>query len=106
MNLTRLDEVPPRELFPGCRGQFVHGENLTVAHWTFEPGTPLPLHAHPHEQVINLVRGTFELTVEGETRQLSPGSVVVVPGGAPHSGQAITEAYIIDVFYPVREDYR
>ncbi|NLS77143.1 MAG: cupin domain-containing protein [Chloroflexi bacterium] len=106
MNLTQLDRLAPKELYPGCRGQFVHAQNVTVAHWSFWPDTPLPLHSHPHEQVVNVVRGTFELTVDGETQRLGPGSVVVVPGGTPHSGKAITETYIIDVFYPVREDYR
>jgi len=30
----------------------------------------------------------------------------VIPGGVPHAGKSITESRVIDVFHPVREDYR
>ena len=59
-----------------------------------------------HEQVVNVLRGEFELTVDGETKHLKPNDVACIPSNAVHSGKAITDCYILDVFYPVREDYR
>jgi len=50
--------------------------------------------------------GEFELTVDGETKRLGPGSVVVLPPHIVHSGEAITASSILDVFCPVREDYK
>ncbi len=52
------------------------------------------------------MEGSFELTVAGETQVLEPGSVAVIPGNAPHSGKALTECRILDVFQPPRDDYR
>jgi len=46
------------------------------------------------------------MTVAGETRLLEPGMVAVIPPEARHSGRALADCYILDVFYPVREDYR
>ncbi len=106
MNLTHLRDLPVRELIPGLRGRMVHSAHMTIAHWEFAADTPLPMHQHPHEQIINVITGNFELTVDGEIARLGPGDVVVVPGGVPHGGKALTVSYVIDVFHPVREDYR
>jgi quercetin dioxygenase-like cupin family protein len=53
-----------------------------------------------------MIEGKFELTVDAEAKILTPGAVVIVPPNVPHSGKAITDCRIIDVFHPVREDYR
>ncbi len=48
----------------------------------------------------------IELTIDGETQTLRPGTVGIIPSNAVHSGKAITPCRIIDAFHPVREDYR
>ncbi|MFA0889791.1 MAG: cupin domain-containing protein [Synergistales bacterium] len=107
MNVFELEKVQERELAPGFFARMVHSGNMTFAYWRILEGSGLPAHSHPHEQVVNLLEGTFELTVAGESRVLVPGNdVVVVPPNAPHSGRALTPCRILDVFYPVREDYR
>jgi len=106
MDVFEVSDLEVRDLLEGTEARFVHGETMTVAYWRFEPGVRLPEHAHPHEQVTNVIEGEFDLTVEGETRRLRSGSVVVIPPDAQHSGRAVTDCRIIDVFHPVREDYR
>jgi quercetin dioxygenase-like cupin family protein len=106
MPFLNLHDLEAKELVPGFKGRFVHSENMTVAYWDIEVGAVLPEHAHSHEQVASMIAGEFELTVNGETRVLRPGSVAIVPSNAVHSGRAITMCRIIDAFYPVREDYR
>jgi quercetin dioxygenase-like cupin family protein len=87
MEVLKLSEVAGRELLEGAEARFVHAETMTVAYWDFDPGVTLPEHAHPHEQVMNLIEGVFELTVNGETTRLEAGSVVVIPADAVHSGR-------------------
>jgi len=106
MNRLQLDKLEAREVVPGCIGRFVHSDNMTISHWAFEAGAVLLAHSHPHEQVANFIEGEFELTVAGETQHLGPGDVVIISPNVVHSGRAISECYIIDAFYPVREDYR
>ncbi len=101
-----LGNLTANEAIPGYHGKFVHTENMTIAYWEIEAGAPLPSHSHFHEQVANVIKGEFELTVNGETHILRPGSVAVIPANVEHSGRAITDCYLIDIFYPVREDYR
>ena len=103
MDLSDLEE---KDLLPGFKVRFVHSETMTSAYWTVEEGAVLPEHSHPHEQVANVLEGEFELTIDGESKILTSGSVGVVPPNAVHSGKAINECRILDVFHPVREDYR
>ena len=70
------------------------------------PGALLPEHSHHHEQVVHLYEGEFELTVEGVPILATPGTVFAIPPNARHSGRALSACRIMDVFCPVREDYR
>ena len=106
VSVLTLSEMEGKELIPGAKGRFVHSENMTLAFWEFEAGTLLPEHSHPHEQIIYVTEGVFDLAVEDETYHLEAGMVVVIPPNAHHSGTSITRCQIIDVFYPVREDFR
>lgn len=106
MSFTKLEDLPAREQMPGFRGRFIHGDTVTIVHWDVTAGAVLPEHSHPHEQISNLLEGEFEMTVDGQARRLGAGSVAVVPSHAVHSGRALTDCRFIDVFHPVREDYR
>ena len=82
MNSYSLESVKERELFPGFVGKFIHSDNMTFVYWDIAADSPLPAHSHPHEQVINMFEGQFEIRLTGgETRVLGPGEVYVIPGG-------------------------
>ena len=102
----KIDDVEEKELLPGTRVRFVHSDRMTIAYWHFDPDTHLPEHSHPHDQICNVIEGEFELTVDGVLEKMRAGHVRVIPPDAVHSGHSITACKIIDVFSPVREDYR
>ncbi len=91
---------------PGFKGRFIHTDRLTIVHWQIDAGARLPEHSHPHEQVSSLLEGEFEMTIDDTSRHLTAGSVAVVPPDVVHSGRAVTACRFIDVFQPVRDDYR
>ena len=37
---------------------------------------------------------------------MKSGKVMVLAPNVPHSGKALTDVNVIDVFHPVREDFR
>jgi quercetin dioxygenase-like cupin family protein len=101
-----LDSLPEREVFPGFHGRFVHSDGMTFAWWRIDEGAEVPEHAHPHEQVVNMLEGELSLTVAGTEHVLHAGDVVAIPGGVRHAAKALLPSRVLDVFSPVREDYR
>ena len=102
----QLSDIPPFEISRGFTARFIHTESMTLAFVDIEAGADLAQHAHVHEQVVNLLEGEFELVVDGTPVRLVPGQSYAIPSNMPHSGRAITACRILDVFNPVREDFR
>lgn len=102
----KLDQLATKEIIPGFFGKFIHTANVTIGHFTVKAGSVLPEHAHPHEQTTNLLEGELEMTVGGQTNVCKAGDVIVIPPNVKHAGKALTDCRLIDVFQPVREDYR
>ncbi len=73
MGFLELKSITEKEIVPGYRARFVHGDNLTLAYWDVDPGAELPEHSHPHEQVANVLEGKFELTVDWRTEGAGTG---------------------------------
>jgi len=101
----KLEDLPPRTMLPGFNGRFIHTSHTSHVFWEIDQGHELPEHSHPNEQVVTMLAGTFELRVDGVPHRLEPGKVLVIPPNVPHSGVAITDSRILDVFTPPREDY-
>jgi len=107
MTYYAFSEMPIRKPAEGIEMRVIHGERLTLAYFTFTPGTPLPEHHHPHEQIGTVVRGAIEVTIAGETRTVSAGGAYHIPANAVHSARCLQgPAEVIEVFAPVREDFK
>lgn len=105
MPFVDQDSLPSKELFPGYVAKMVHTDSMTIVYWSIKAGAAIPEHHHVHEQVTNVLSGSFELVVDGEPKLLKPGIVAVIPSNVPHFGHAVTDCEMLDVFSPVRNDY-
>ncbi len=101
-----LSELTSKEIMPGYHGKLVHGETISWVFWNVEKDAEVPEHQHHHEQIMHVVEGEFEFTLDGQTKNYHPGDVVVIPSNTPHSGKALTPCKLMDVFSPVREEYK
>lgn len=101
-----IDNLPVREIFPGLRARLVHSARTSQSWVEIDPGVSFPEHQHPHEQTVNVLEGTLDLVVAGEPIVLTAGQSYVIPPDVPHAGRARTACRVLDVFAPVREDYR
>jgi quercetin dioxygenase-like cupin family protein len=106
MAMITINDLSVREIFPGIRARLVHSAQTTQSWVELDSGATFPEHHHPHEQTVNVLEGTLELVVDGATFVLSAGQSYVIPSHAPHAGRARTACRVLDVFAPVREDYR
>ena len=67
------------------KGKLATGESLEVHETTLPPGgTPHPPHHHAHSEMWLIREGTVELTVNGATYHLGPGSVGFVHSNDEH----------------------
>ena len=101
-----LSTIPSKEIMPGYHGKLIHAENMSIAFWEVEKDAQVPEHSHVNEQIMQVLQGQFEFTVNGETQIYGPQDIVIIPPHAPHSGRALTECKLMDVFSPVRSEYK
>lgn len=99
-------DLKQNEIAPGFLARFVHTENLTIAYVNIKSGSVLPEHSHVQVQITQVIEGKLELTMGGETQVLEAGKIAVIPSHVKHSAIARSECKVIDVFNPVREDYK
>ncbi len=104
--MQQIKNVPPRELVPGFTGRYVHGKDMTLGYIEIKAGNDLPQHQHPHEQITFILEGQLDMVIGGEACSLSAGMYYVIPSNVPHGAVAMTDCKVIDVFNPVREDYK
>ena len=95
------------EIFPGVNIFTCAGERMMLSLVEFQPLAVVQPHSHPHEQMGMLLEGELTFTIGGETKTLQPGEMWRIPGGVIHSAVAGDKPVkALDVFHPIREDYR
>jgi quercetin dioxygenase-like cupin family protein len=104
---TRFRDIAEFELAAGVTGRPLFGEGAMINLIEFEPNAEVPLHSHPHEQLGLVLRGVQVLIVDGVEHPLGPMECYVLPGGVEHAARCGPEgATVVDVFQPVRDDYK
>jgi quercetin dioxygenase-like cupin family protein len=102
----KFSDIETKEIVPGYFSKLIHTENNTVNFIEVKAGDAIPRHRHIHQQCSFVIEGKFEMTVDDVAQVLEPGTFAVIPSNAWHSGIAVTDSRLIDIFSPVREDYR
>ncbi len=106
MPFINFDSVKVKDLTPAIHGRYVHSERMTIGRVVLDRGASLPEHSHPNEQLTTVLQGEMELTVDGVPQLLREGMLAVIPSNAKHFARSTNGCVVIDVFQPVREDYR
>ena len=95
-----------KNLAPDMTGQYAHGERSTFGFIELKKGSSVPMHSHVHEQITYIIEGQLDMVIGGTEYSLTNGMYHVIPSNIPHSAIAVTDCKVIDVFGPVREDYK
>ena len=109
MNVSKISEVKPVVIKPGCTRRIIHTDHMMMVAIDFTGGpasNPDPPHNHPHEQVTYMAQGEVLYFIGEESVRLAPGDMVAVPPDLPHRIQLLTPtARLIDAFTPLRQDF-
>ena len=107
VQIIKLADQPGWTAAPGVHMRAAFGTGAMLNRVELEPGAQVLLHSHPHEQLGLVVSGTLIIEIAGVKHRLGPNDAYVIPGGIDHAGQGGPDGcVVIDVFDPVREDYR
>ncbi len=104
--MSLIKDIKPKPLALGLTGYYAHGERMTLGLVEIEAGSQLAEHKHPHEQITYIIEGQLDMMIGGKPYSLTAGMVHVIPSNTLHSAIAKTDCKLIDVFNPVREDYK
>jgi quercetin dioxygenase-like cupin family protein len=102
-----VEECGRHTIFPGVTVRTCAAERMMLSLVDLEPGSVVEEHAHPHEQVGMLLEGSATFTIGGEEKTLRPGDFYRIPGNVRHKVVVHDRpCRALDIFYPVREEYR
>ena len=101
------DEMGRHTIFPGVHIRTSAADRMMLSLVDLEPHSVVEEHAHPHEQVGILLSGRMVFTIGGEEKTVGPGDMWRIPGGVRHKVRVLDEpCRALDIFTPVREEYR
>lgn len=103
---SNASELTPIQIWTGVTARAVDGAQATFAHIELEPNTAVPEHHHVNEQTGILLRGSMSFTIGGETKEIRPGEMWVIPADVPHSVVSGPDgATLAELFSPPRADW-
>jgi unsaturated pyranuronate lyase len=101
-----LNEIPEENVTDLFSRKFFTGENITFAFLTIRKGSVVPLHHHDSEQFSYCITGSLQFRIGGEDLTLKAGELVQIPPNVPHEAVAFEDFTGIDIFAPIRKDWR
>jgi len=94
------------EIRDGVRLHAIGGEQVLLCRVNYDAGKEVPWHAHDEsEQVMVILEGEVEMTIEHETRTLAPGDVAVVNRGLRHRLRSERGVTFFEALAPVPLDH-
>jgi len=67
--------MTPKVPGPGVEMRVIHGEKMTLVFFRLQPGAGIPLHAHLHEQIGTVLKGSIELVIADEKNPTRGGGL-------------------------------
>jgi len=101
------DECAKHTIFPGVVIKTYAADKMMLSVVDLEPHSVVEEHSHPHEQVGMLLAGRAIFYIGQEQKTLAAGDLYRIPGHVRHKVIVLdAPARAIDIFCPVRDEYR
>ncbi len=101
------EECSRHTIFPGVTISTCAADKMMLSNVDLIPGAEVAEHSHPHEQVGMVLEGRAVFYIGGEHKTMHKGDMYRIPGQVKHRVVALAEGLkALDIFYPIREDYR
>jgi quercetin dioxygenase-like cupin family protein len=100
-------ERSTHSIFPGVTIHTCPAEKMMLSYVELAANSVVDEHSHPHEQVGMVLEGRVHFFIGGEDKVLGKGDMFRIPGNVKHRVVTLGDpARVLDIFHPIREDYR
>jgi len=106
MELYNWTTIEEETLNPLISRRVIHTERMTVCRIRLKKGAVVPMHSHENEQITMLESGALRFIFDQEDKVIRAGETLAIPPHAPHRVEALEDSLAVDLFAPVREDWR
>src|SRR5262245_28621001 len=90
LHVSQAQQVGARRIDLQRHDLSITGREVVQTIVELAPGTTAPRHSHPGEEIIYVLEGTWEYTLEGKPPVVvTAGGVLFIPAGAVHSARNI-----------------
>jgi quercetin dioxygenase-like cupin family protein len=104
--LHRWDEIALEKVTEMLSRKVVSGEREMLVQVYIKRGCLVPMHAHDSEQMTYVLQGALKFLVDGDEITVREGEVLLIPSGVPHQAEALEDTFELDVFSPIRAEWR
>ncbi len=87
------------------RKVMAYNDNLMVVKVKFKAGSVGNLHSHPHCQITFVESGVFEFTINGVTKIVRAGDMLMKEPNVVHGCKCLEDGMLIDTFTPMRKTF-
>lgn len=88
--VARAQQVGSRRINLQRHDLGIPGREVIQVRVELDPGTTAPRHSHPGEEIIYVLDGTWEYTLEGQPPVIvKAGEVLFIPAGTIHSARNV-----------------
>jgi quercetin dioxygenase-like cupin family protein len=103
----KKNDLKVKQVLRSSQLRAVANEHVMITLFDFGPDDEvMPNHHHPHEQITYILKGSVKMIAGGKSQVLDAGQGAVIPPNVEHEVIALEkDSQVLDVFYPLREDY-
>ena len=94
-DLGTVQKILGGPTYSTAHGPCVEGDRIIVGLMRMKAGTGAEPHAHPNEQWIYILEGTFCAHIGGKEIEAKPGSVIYIPANTIHDGKATPDGDVV-----------
>ncbi len=96
-NLAEVAEELVTPQHSTAMGRLITGKQVEFGILRFKAGEGAKMHAHPHEQVVYVVKGRMQVTTEGVVKVLGPGEAALFAPDVPHQTTMLDNTEVVSV---------
>ena len=103
---TFNQDVTATNCEPGVTRKILsYSDELMMVEVSFAKGAKGNFHSHEHLQISYVAKGSFQFTIDGQTKIVTQGDSTYMPSNSVHGVLALEDAILVDVFNPRRDDF-